>query len=328
MIVTTVSRYLFPVALLLMSTTVFAFDIKTYSATTGIGVVNGGNDTLIVLRKIVRPPDTFYLTVAPNTLTVSIYKSDTLSFTETPWESLSVRFATTPYIKARQHTEPGADTIQDAGFKRFHCSEDGIELTIDLCPSRRPLDRIVFTDLINEIDPAEQPLPVAVSITGRWMETHPDDLSWLKSLADSGKLSIVWINHTYNHYSNKKLPLKMNFIFEKGTDINAEILRTEKALLARGLMPSVFFRFPGLVSDRQVFEKILDFGLIPVGTDAWLAKGQWPKSGSIVLIHANGNEPLGVRDFIVLLKKEHTAVLEKKWKLFDLRKSVIENEGN
>lgn len=320
-------RHLLPIFLLLLSEAAFSLDKTGYSAVTGIGIVNGKNDTLIVLRKIVRPPDTSYLAVAPDSLTVSIYKSTMLSFTEAPWESLGVWCASTPYIKARQHSEADADSIQDAGFKRFHCSEDGIELTIDLCPSHKPLDRIVFTDLLSEIGPAEQPLPVALSVTGRWMDTHPDDLSWLKSLADSGKLSILWINHTYNHYSNKKLPLKMNFILEKGTDINAEILQTETVLLKKGLMPSVFFRFPGLVSDRQVFEKILGYGLIPIGTDAWLAKGQWPKNGSIVLIHANGNEPLGVRDFIALLKKERAEALEKKWKLFDLRRSVVESEA-
>ena len=100
------------------------------------------------------------------------------------------------------------------------------------------------------------------------------------------------------------------------------------AVLENGCMSSVFFRFPGLVSDRQVFKTVLGYGLIPIGSDAWLAKGESPKNGSIVLIHANGNEPLGVRKFIALLKKEHTDALEKKWMLFDLRKSVVENEWN
>jgi len=34
--------------------------------------------------------------------------------------------------------------------------------------------------------------------------------------------------------------------------------------------------------------------MIPIGSDAWLAKNQWPKEGSIVLVHANGHELIGI----------------------------------
>lgn len=84
---------------------------------------------------------------------------------------------------------------------------------------------------------------------------------------------------------------------------------------------------PGLVSDHDVFTKVTNLGLIPIGSDAWLAKGQWPKNGSIVLIHANGNEPLGVSDFIALLNDKRAEVLSKRWELFDLRESIVEDES-
>jgi hypothetical protein len=119
-----------------------------------------------------------------------------------------------------------------------------------------------------------------------------------------------------------KAPLKENFLLEPGTDISYEVLETEKAMLKNGLQPSVFFRFPGLVSDQQLVYKITDFGLIPVGTDAWLAKGQQPQAGSIVLIHGNGNEPTGVNDFIKLLQSKTRAIANKQWLLYDLRESV------
>jgi len=41
-----------------------------------------------------------------------------------------------------------------------------------------------------------------------------------------------------------------------------------------------------------------------------------------VLIHGNGNEPVGVSDFIRLLKNEKNAVLEKQWLLYDLSNSI------
>ncbi len=216
--------------------------------------------------------------------------------------------------------------MQDAGFRQFMPNQKGIDLTIDLCPSIRPLDRVVFTDLIHEVGQVEKPVPIAISITGRWMNMHPDDLNWLKEMDKSDELNIVWVNHSYNHFTEKGVPLKMNFMLAPGTDINTEVLNTEIAMLERNITPSVFFRFPGLVSDQQIYSKIVNLGLIPIGSDAWLAKGQWPVPGSIVLIHANGNEPIGVQDFINLLRKERTEILSKHWELYDLRESIVDSE--
>lgn len=61
-------------------------------------------------------------------------------------------------------------------------------------------------------------------------------------------------------------------------------------MLKNGLVPSVFFRCPGLVFGRAVSEKLLSYGLISVGSDVWLAKGQQVRNGSIVLIPGNGNK--------------------------------------
>jgi hypothetical protein len=97
--------------------------------------------------------------------------------------------------------------------------------------------------------------------------------------------------------------------------------------MQKGITPSVFFRFPGLVSDHEIFEQILNLGLIPIGSDSWLAKGQWPDTGSVVLIHANGNEPVGVHNFIYLLKIKHAEALANRWELYDLRESLVNEES-
>lgn len=144
----------------------------------------------------------------------------------------------------------------------------------------------------------------------------------MKNLEKIGSIKITWINHTYNHHFNPKAALKNNFLLASGTDINFEILGTEMALLEKGLELSAFFRFPGLVSDRQLVERITNYGLIPIGSDAWLAKGQVAHNGSIVLIHGNGNEPIGIKDFIMLLKKEKSAIINKQWLLYDLRENL------
>jgi hypothetical protein len=319
-------RFIFPLLLSVFFVRAVPQTVSGYTVTPGVGTVRGDTNAVIVLRSFDRDGCGMFFVVDPYQCSTSVRAAEEIAFEAASWNVIRARFASTPYVKALERAEADADPVQDAGFTRFQSSGDGIELTIDLCPSRKPLDRIVFNDLIEEIGPAERPLPVAVSITGRWMKEHRADCAWLASLDSAGTLSILWINHTYNHFTKKGLPLAENFILKKGTDINAEIVKTEIALIERGLMPSVFFRFPGLVSDKKVFDQVLSYGLIPVGSDAWLAKGEWPKRGSIVLIHANGNEPFGIKDFFALLKKEHSAALEKKWKLFDLRKSVVEDE--
>jgi len=205
--------------------------------------------------------------------------------------------------------------------------ETGITLTADLCPSHRPLDRRIFADIINGFKRVESPVPIALSVSGLWMKHHQQDIAWLKQLQANHEIYITWVNHSYNHRVSKTSPLKTNFLLEPGTDINYEVLETEKAMLANGLLPSVFFRFPGLVSDQQLVYKITGFGLIPIGTDAWLAKGQQPQAGSIVLIHGNGNEPVGVNDFIKLLRSKASSIANKQWLLYDLRETVEEDGG-
>jgi hypothetical protein len=103
----------------------------------------------------------------------------------------------------------------------------------------------------------------------------------------------------------------------------AEILRTEQAMLEHGMVPSVFFRFPGLVSSRELFDRVVAHGLVPVGSDAWLAKGQGPAEGSIVLVHGNGNEPIGIEDFLRLLRTERANIRDRDWLLVDLRQSAV-----
>ena len=57
---------------------------------------------------------------------------------------------------------------------------------------------------------------------------------------------------------------------------------------------SIYFRFPGLISNEEVYNKVLGYGLIPLGSDSWIGKGRLPKNGSIVLVHGNGNDIKGV----------------------------------
>ena len=302
-------------------------DIRYYTQFIGWGICKDVPEEVIILRKFFRENHCYYFTLSPRSLYTDIVKAENIKVVSGSWKTLRTRFAETPYVRALQQAERFSYNLQDAGFTRFDSSHKGIELTVDLCPSQRSMDRIVFTDLIKEIGGIEKPVPLGVSITGLWITKHPDDLNWLDSLVKSGLLSITWINHSYNHFVRKNVPLKNNFLLAQGTDINSEVINTEIALLQKGITPSLFFRFPGLISDHEIFDRILNLGLIPIGSDAWLAKGQWPDTGSVVLIHANGNEPVGVHDFINLLKAKRPEVLANRWELYDLRESLVNEES-
>jgi hypothetical protein len=278
----------------------------------------------MVIRQFENNGKNYLFLVNPQTLQTKIDEASFYEVKPMTYNVARAYFRTTPYIKAIDKAEKQSKNIQDAGIESGLPKETGISLTADLCPSHRPLDRVIFTDIYQEFQKVETPVPVALSITGVWMRQHQTDLQWLKQLQKEHEIYITWINHSYNHRVSTKLPLKENFLLEAGTDINYEVLETEKAMLKNGLLPSVFFRFPGLVSDQQLVYKITDFALIPIGTDAWLAKGQASQPGSIVLIHANGNEPVGVNDFINLLKSKTQSIAKKQWLLYDLRESVDE----
>jgi len=277
------------------------------------------------IRKFEDAGKTYLLLVDPDELETHVDEASLYTLSPMPMAEARVYYEKSTYEKALRKAEQKSKSIQDAGIQSGMPKETGISLTADLCPSSHPLDRRIFTDIFEQFKKVEQPVPIALSITGIWMREHPQDLAWLKEMQAKKEIYITWINHSFNHRVSKSLPLKENFLLEPGTDINFEVLGTEQAMLKNGLLPSVFFRFPGLVSDQQLIYKITDFGLIPIGSDAWLAKGQQPQSGSIVLIHGNGNEPVGVNDFINLLKSKTKSIAKKQWLLYDLRESV-ENE--
>lgn len=279
----------------------------------------------VVLRKFENAGRQYMLMVNPQTLETKVDEPKYYQIKNMTMAEVRDMFKVSPYQKALAKAQKQSVSIQDAGIEMGMPKETGISLTADLCPSHRPLDKKIFTDLFTEFQKVEKPAPIALSITGIWMRQHPKDLDWLKMMERNHEIYITWVNHSFNHRVSRTAPLKQNFLLEPGTDISYEVLETEKAMLKNGLQPSVFFRFPGLVSDQQLVDKITgDFGLIPVGTDAWLAKGQQPQAGSIVLIHGNGNEPVGVADFINLLKSKTQAISKKQWLLYDLRESVDE----
>lgn len=221
-----------------------------------LATANLESKNLLIIRKFEQSGNTNYLAVDLNTIETQILRADKLKTNAISWQKLYSDYATTPYIKALAYAKKQSFALQDAGIIHGWPKEKGITLTIDLCPSHKPLDRVIFTSLLSEFGKIEKPVPIALSITGRFMLDHTDDMEWLKSLQTKGDINITWVNHTYNHHYDPKIPLAENFLLEPNTHIDFEVLQTEIALLERQLLPSVFFRFPGLVSDNTVTNSI------------------------------------------------------------------------
>ncbi len=143
--------------------------------------------------------------------------------------------------------------LQNAGLT--HGGGQGDFVTGDLCPSRKPLARAFFTRL----ESAGPHVPVALSISGLWLIHHFDDFRWLVDQRNAGALDILWTDHTYHHPYHRKLADDANFLLSRGVDPQEEILDTERLLIANGETPSLFFRFPGLISSDPLMQAVSQF---------------------------------------------------------------------
>ncbi len=197
--------------------------------------------------------------------------------------------------------------IQQASSSPFPLENDGLTndsdtksvyLTVDLCPSHKDFDSDLKNFLVTTSEKINKPLPVAFSISGGWIKEHSEELIELKQLQAQGKINITWVNHTRHHYYDKTAPNEHNFLLLNNVDPLIEILDQEKLMIEQGLTPSVFMRFPGLISNEETINLVKSLGLIPIGAKSWIAKTRKFKSGDIVLIHGNGNEPMGVTYFL------------------------------
>ncbi len=229
------------------------------------------------------------LTVDPATLATHLERAQDWSCADTDDEHQK----DTRYIRAVRAAgkASSSDLITNGGL--IHGATTGSFVTGDLCPSRRPLDRA----FLERLEAGGAPVPVALSISGLWLTRHAADFAWLQGQERAGAFRISWVGHSYSHPYVPGRPLAENFLLMAGIDMRAEILDTERLLIAKGETPSVFFRFPGLVSNPALMQAVAAYHLVVLGADAWLAKTPraWP--GGIILLHVNGNELAGLEIF-------------------------------
>ncbi|AMC13319.1 hypothetical protein RL73_01725 [Liberibacter crescens] len=261
-----------------------------------IPVSNSQGEMKIAIRSYFSNNQQYYLLVNPITLVTETGKA--INFTHRkPLQNNTSNYFTSreiediPYLKALRKYSSSPYLIQNYGLTHSD-NVKGIFLSIDLCPSVRPFDISFFKKLLEISSKEGNSFPVSLAISGLWILHHQKEFNWL--INHKNQLDIIWVNHSFSHPYYKSKPLNENFLLSPKVDMKNEVLMTEKILLQNNQIPSVFFRFPGLVSNELTVKEINKLCLLPIGSDAWLAKGEKPKPGSIVLIHGNGNEPKGI----------------------------------
>ena len=273
----------------------------------------------IVLRMFNQHNSLYALLVDPYTLHTSrcafteLKQRKTLPQERGPGYFSWAELECTPYMRLIKYYTTPPYPLQNDGIRRALGRAKGVFLTVDMCPSAKSFEQAFFEKLVG-LSSAQQPFAVGICISGLWMLGHPAEFAWLCQQAQQNKLNITWVNHTLSHIYYPDIPLANNFMRFSPIEMPAneqqlftqerlqeEVLVTERLLLEQDQLPSIFFRFPGLITDQGLLARLATLGLIPLGTDAWLAKGEQPQPGSIILVHGNGNEPPGIKRIMKLL---------------------------
>ncbi|HGK7610915.1 TPA: hypothetical protein ACJ6J3_09630 [Legionella pneumophila] len=263
----------------------------------------------------------YYLLVNPNTLTTQIVLKGDIQHRKPSASLCEIGYYTkeeiekTPYGLALKHIMQSSHHITNDGITHSMCEHEPnqVFLTIDLCPSNKLFEKDFFEKLVSIGVSLGKPTPIAICITEFWRTTHKKEFEWLLEQQKAETLQITWVNHGathvyYHDYASSEL-LKYNFLLDTRTNLFFEFFEIEKALIMHGQVPSVFFRAPGLVTNEKLMKKLNKCGLITLGADAWLAKGEQPSSGSIVLVHGNSNEPAGIKKIMEIIETDECTFL-------------------
>lgn len=283
--------------------------------------------TTIAIRQWSEAGTTKFLVVDPETNVTRIVEAREAGVC-TPTAADS-RVTTEPYMVAVNHytKNPSVELIgADHGFKTFvpECLKSDsrpFAITIDMCPSTHIYESGFYKELAARACDFEGgiarrrskalPTRIAVSISGKWIKHHERQLEEIKALDKAGCLDITWVNHSYAHPYNPELRDhdELNFFIPyKLKDFVDDLMRNEQYLIEHGLTPSIFYRFPGLMSKEDQIHALKNLGLIPLGTSAWItlnggdkqyerygmAKDQTAKPGRVGLFHGNGKMPIDV----------------------------------
>lgn len=266
------------------------------------------NNLQIAIRSYDQNAQRYFLVVDPWTFTTKTTPAARFRARKARADGAPIYFTMamlrgTPYFKALWKYTSSPSKLENDGVTQSEQPVGGVFLTIDMCPALNYFERDFFNLMVRIAQQSHKAMPIAVSITGLWMIEHQKEFAWLAAQNAAGRLKITWVNHSFSHVYYSDLANKDNFLLNEQTNLPYEILDPERMLLENGLLPSVFFRAPGLVADERLLLTLRRFGLIPLGSNAWLAKGEQPQPGSIILVHGNSNEHSGIQILMPMLRR-------------------------
>ncbi|MEO5344797.1 MAG: hypothetical protein H7834_00285 [Magnetococcus sp. YQC-9] len=284
-----------------------------YRAVQRYGSVKRTADSPVhILREFSLQGESLLLTLDPESLTTAILPLEAVTFLDEPPDlAVQSRYAR---LLTRQMVPP--HPLVNAGLRRADHPIDGVCLTIDLCPAPKPMEYRLFEALMS--DDLSRPVPLAIAVSGGWMRRHERDFAWLCARHAEGDFSITWINHSNTHFYDAARHNRENFFLANGSDPQCEVLALEWELIRRGVTPPPFFRFPGLVSSSGLLKELTELGLLVIGCETVVADGAPIRSGGIILLHGNGNEPRGVDFFLHHLRSPKKIQLVSLPELFRL----------
>ncbi len=287
-------------AFVLFMNVLFGFEISNFK-TESFCITQNKNE-YFVYRSFKANHTKYYLRVNTQTLQTSLIQKIS---SQTPCNYKNRYFRLLYQEVNKKHP------LQNDGFIQ---TKQGIILTTDLCPSsKKGFEKRLYQTLINNFP---HPTPVTIFITKRWIQKHQKAFLQLLMWQKENLLAITWGNHTAYHHFYPKKDLKHNFVLSPKEHLVKDIIDLEITLLHYGITPSLFFRFPGLVSDKKSVLTVAHLGYIIIGSNTWLAKGEKLKKNSIILVHGNKNETKGVNRFLQLIKKK------KLLQLSDIKNSI------
>ena len=175
-----------------------------------------------------------------------------------------------------------------------------IVLTSDLCPTKNNYDRIFYDNLEKMRSEDHINIPLIIFFSGKWIVKHIEEMKEIKT---SG-LDFIAGNHTYNHN------IIMDEVEKQNIKLETEIENTDRAMLENGILPSYFFRFPGLKKRPEDFETLSRLNMIAIDANQWMGKSS--KNWGILLVHSNGVVSQEVRAFLKFLKTNENKFRSQK----------------
>jgi len=256
---------------------------------------------LVLLRELTLDDTNYYVAVDAQTLISYLIEQNVL---DTSF-GIAVRESDLPYFQLLvQSKKKPIERINHQG------RDQRMVLSLDFCPSNQETELNFLESLPNSFNEVSW----IAFLSGRWMESHLQDLHRLRLLDLTDQQKIIFANHSYQHLAFPP------FMADLSVDFESDVLRNEEVFLKFGLVPSVFYRFPGLQYNQQRLDSLRQLGYIAISSQAWLAKKQLPVSGSIILLHGNGNERQGINSFQKYLLTHHD-----KPQLIDLRAGLLQS---